>query len=419
VSPFVVPTIRTQQLSNGLEVCLVERRQAPVVATALCYRAGALDEPPGQEGVAHFLEHMMFRGSHQFAEGEVDRLTQALGGSNNADTSHDCTTYFFSFARDRWTTALEIEADRMAGLLFEPAVIETERAIILEEVKMNQDDPWDALDEEVMAALYGDHPYGRPILGNPRSLITMDRSALREFQTKRYRPDNAVLAIAGDVGPEAFDEAARFFEEIPRAEHASSRSLGQVAAIGNRRVERRQGGVARLLCAVRGPAFRDREYPVMRLLAAMLGAGRASRLNRSLVEEARFCAVVSVEMTETLGAGALLVAAEVIPGVHHETVEQLLMEELDRASKGGFEEDELARAKSVLIADWVLGHEPALELALTIATAGALMDVGLPARHLEQIRSCSMAEVKEVAAQYLNPALPKVVGWSLPESRRS
>ena len=91
-----------------------------------------------------------------------------------------------------------------------------------------------------------------------------------------------------------------------------------------------QGGVARLLCAVRGPAFRDREYPVMRLLAAMLGAGRASRLNRSLVEEARFCAVVSVEMTETLGAGALLVAAEVIPGVHHETVEQLLMEELDR-----------------------------------------------------------------------------------------
>jgi zinc protease len=346
-------------------------------------------------------------------------LTQALGGSNDAYTSHDCTTYYFSFASDRWTTALEIEADRMAGLLFEPAVVEAERAIILEEVKMNQDDPWDALDEEVMAALYGDHPYGRPILGTLGSLTTMDRSALRDFQTKHYRPENAVLAIAGDVGPEAFDEVERFFSKMPRHEPVSSRSLGRVGPTIAQRVERRQGGVARLLCAVRGPAFREPQYPAMRLLAAMLGAGRASRLNRSLVEEAHCCAFVSVETTETLGAGALLVAAEVIPEVHHETVEQLLMEELDRASTRGFEEEELARAKSVLIADWVLGHEPAQELALTIATAGALMDVDLPARHLERIRSCSMAEVEGVAAQYLNAALPKVVGWSLPESGRS
>ncbi len=419
MSLFVPPTIRTEQLSNGLQVCLVERRQAPVVATALCYRTGTLDEPPGQEGVAHFLEHMMFRGSHQFADGEVDRLTQALGGSNNADTSHDCTTYFFSFARDRWATALEIEADRMAGLLLEPAVIETERAIILEEVKMNQDDPWDALEEEVMAALYGDHPYGRPILGNPRSLITMNRSALREFQTKRYRPENAVLTIAGDVGPEAFDEAERFFAEIPRAEHASCRSLGQVEAIGNRRVERRQGGVARLLCAVPGPALREREYPAMRLLAAMLGAGRASRLHRVLVEELRSCAFVSVDTTETLGAGALLVAAEVIPDVQPERVERRLMEELAGASSGGFDEEELARAKSVLVADWVLGHEQAQAIALAIATAGALMDVGLPARHLEKIRSCSLAEVERVAARYLRPDNPRVIGWSLPEGGRN
>ncbi|MGB5161961.1 MAG: pitrilysin family protein [Thermoanaerobaculia bacterium] len=419
MSLLVTPTIRSEQLSNGLQVYLVERRQAPVVATALCYRAGTLDEPPAREGVAHFLEHMMFRGSSEFGEGEIDRLTQALGGSNNADTSHDCTTYYFSFARDRWTTALEIEADRMAGLLFEPAVVEAERAIILEEVKMHQDDPWDALEEQVMAALYGHHAYGRPVLGTVDSLKCVDRMALAEFHSRCYRPENAVLAIAGDVGPEAFEEVERFFAEASGGERPRSRSLGKMGPSSAQRVERHQGEVARLLCAVRAPALGEPEYPAMRLVVAILGTGRASRLNRSLVEEARSCAFVSVEMTETLVAGALLIAAELIPGWRPPKVERMLLNELERVADGFFEEDELARAKSLLIADWVFGHEQAQEMALTIATAGALMDPELPARHLEKIQSCSLLEVQEAAAQYLGAASPKVVGWSLPPNSRS
>lgn len=419
MSLLVAPTIHTEHLSNGLLVCLVERRQPPVVATALCYRAGTLDEPPGQEGVAHFLEHMMFRGSSEFGEGEIDRLTQALGGSNNADTSHDCTTYYFSFAKDRWTTALEIEADRMAGLLLQPAVVEAERAIILEEVKMHQDDPWDALEEQVMAALYGHHPYGRPVLGTVDSLKRIDRMALAEFQARCYRPENAVLAIAGDVGPEAFGEVEGFFAEASGGERPRSRALGKMGPSGAQHVERHQGEVARLLCAVRAPALGEPEYPAMRLVVAMLGGGRASRLNRSLVEEARSCAFVSVEMTETLVAGALLIAAEIIPGWRPPKVERMLLNELERFAGGSFDEGELARAKSLLIADWVFGHEQAQEMALTIATAGALMDPELPARHLERIQSCSLLEAQEAAARYLGAASPKVVGWSLPSNSRS
>lgn len=418
MSHLFTSEIHTRQLANGLQVCLVERRHAPVVGTALCYRVGTLDEAPGQEGIAHFLEHMMFRGSHRFGEGEVDRLTQALGGSNNAYTSHDSTTYFFSFARDRWTTALEIEADRMAGLVFEPAVVESERAIIVEEVKMHLDDPWDALEDEVMAALYGDHPYGRPVLGTRSSLTSITRDALSDFHGEHYRPENAVLAVVGDVGLEALDFAGRLFERLPPRKSDRPRSLGHVAPASHRRVNRRAGGVARLMCAIRGPALRDDDFPAMRVLAAILGAGRASRLHRRLVEETRSSAFVSVEMTETLGAGAMLVAAEVIPEVEHKIVERLLVEELDRASRGGFEESELERAKSVLIADWVLGHEQAQEIALTVASAGALMDVGLPARHLERIRICTMDEVENVAARHLNEASRRVVGWSLPERGR-
>ena len=172
------------------------------------------------------------------------------------------------------------------------------------------------------------------------------------------------------------------------------------------------------MCAIRAPALREEEYPAMRLLAALLGAGRSSRLNRILVEEKRSCAFVSAEMTDTLDAGAMLLAAEVIPEQDHLEVERLLETELDRASRGGFELRELERARSVLIADWVFGHEQAQEIALTVASAGALVDIDLPARHLERIRNCSMEEVEHVAAQYLNPGSPRVVGWSLPESGR-
>jgi len=124
-------------------------------------------------------------------------------------------------------------------------------------------------------------------------------------------------------------------------------------------------------------------------------------------------------MTETLVAGALLIEAEVIPGWRPPKVERMLLNELERFARGSFEEGELARAKSLLIADWVFGHEQAQEIALTLATAGALMDIGMPTRHLEKIQSCSMAEVKQVAAQYLNTASPRVVGWSLPPNSRS
>src|SRR5207244_7983610 len=122
--------------------------QAPLVASVLYYRVGTRDEPAGRGGVAHFLEHMMFKGSARFGPGEIDRRTQALGGINNAFTSHDSTAYYFNFAADRWTEALTIEADRMAGLTLNPDEVASERQVILEEIAMYASEPWDALELE-------------------------------------------------------------------------------------------------------------------------------------------------------------------------------------------------------------------------------------------------------------------------------
>ena len=160
-------TPRVERLDNGLTVCLLENRQAPIVTSALFYRAGTRDEPAGHGGVAHFLEHMMFKGSPRYGPGEIDRRTQALGGVNNAFTSHDATGYYFNFAADRWTEALAIEADRMAGLTLDPEQVASERQVILEEIAMYESEPWEALETEVQARLFAVPSLRPPGAGHP------------------------------------------------------------------------------------------------------------------------------------------------------------------------------------------------------------------------------------------------------------
>ncbi|RMH16387.1 MAG: insulinase family protein, partial [Acidobacteria bacterium] len=214
--PAVLPPARVERLANGLTLCLVENRQAPLVTSALVYRAGSRDDPPGQGGMAHFLEHMMFKGSRRFAVGEIDRLTRLLGGTNNAFTGHDATLYYFSFAADRWHAALEIEADRMSALALDGGEVDSERRVIRHEIAMYQDEPWDALELEVSRARFPDHPYGRPVLGTAGELARIDGPALAAFHRRYYRPDNAVLVLAGDLDDGAFDAAARAFEDAGR-----------------------------------------------------------------------------------------------------------------------------------------------------------------------------------------------------------
>ncbi len=180
------PEVRV--LANGLTVALLTSEAAPIVSTALWYRAGTAHEPVGQEGVAHFLEHMMFKGSRRFATGEVDRLTQATGGSNNAYTSHDATVYVFAFPSGRWRTALEIEADRMAGPTLDPAEVAAEREVILEEVAEIDDDPWGLLEMAVHEELFGDHPYGRRILGRENRSHRSNRPSWRHSIALGTRP---------------------------------------------------------------------------------------------------------------------------------------------------------------------------------------------------------------------------------------
>jgi zinc protease len=403
------------RLANGLTVCVLENHQAPVVTTALCYRAGTRDEAPGHGGLAHFLEHMMFKGSARFGPGEIDRRTQALGGSNNAFTSHDATTYYFDFAADRWTEALAVEADRIAGLTLDPGQVASERKVILEEIAMYDSDPWDSLEVAVQARLFRSHPYGRPVLGTRGELRATGRDELASFQRRFYRPDNAVLVVAGEVAPEAaLSTVERFLGGLPGGAERRSGPSPITWPRGMARLRRHKGEVPRLLLALPAPPGDHPDHAVARLLVALLGSGRTSRLYQALVDEGQLCSWTHTELTENVDVSHFTIAAEVVPGVEPARVERELLRLLAGLVRTPPAIEELERARQVALADWVLHHERVEQQALSLAVALALFDAEHLDRQMARLLAVTPETLHAAAGRYLRPARGSVLGWSLP-----
>ncbi len=417
---FGFGSARVRALANGLTVAVLSNRRAPLVSTVVAYRVGTRDEMPAEGGIAHFLEHMMFKGTRRYGPGEVDRLTQALGGSNNAYTSHDLTAYWFTFSSGAWTRALAIERDRMEALLLDPAEIEAERRVILEEIAGYRNDPWDALNEQVNAAFFDGHPYGRSVLGSPETLAGIAREQLAGFHHRRYGPGNAVLVVAGDVGPEALDEAEARFGDLPPREPPPRVEVAAASRDGFRwrRVVRRAGETARLLVVLPAPPADHETAPAVRLLATWLGGTRGSRLVRALVDEEQLFQDLSVDFGDSVEPGYLQISAELVPGVEPERAEARLLECLEAAAAGP-EPDELERARSVLEADWIFGHERIHQQAQSLAWALSFYAADLPDRQLEALFDLTTGDVTRVASRCLPPAVEGVIGWSLPDAEAS
>lgn len=386
---------------------------------AIAYRAGTRAEGPGEHGAAHFLEHMMFKGSERFAPGEIDRLTQALGGSNNAYTSHDLALYYFTFAADRWRAALDIEADRMRGLRLDADEVDAERRVIVEEIAMYEGEPWDALDEAVSARFFAGHAYGRPVLGTRASLAAIDGAVLDAFHRRWYRPSNAVLLIVGDVDQSAAHEAAAgAFGGLAEDEvRPAEVSPGTMPRAGIERVERRQGEVARLLVAVEAPSLGDPDHAALRLLSGVLAAGRASRLHRALVDDGQLCTWVSADLGESLDAGSLAIAAEAVPGADAARIEANVLDALRTLVETPPSDEEIARARQLLLADWLFGHERADQGAFLLGTALSLADLEHPRRQLDGLLAASRDDLARVATRCFDLERRLTVGWSLPARR--
>ena len=407
---------RAETLDNGLRVVLLPQNGAESVAVALCYRAGSRDEAAEERGLAHFLEHMMFKGSAAYEPGAIDRLTQRLGGTNNAFTSHDATVYHFQFERGSWQEALRIESDRMRGLSLLPEELELERDVILEEIRMVDDDPWDALEQAVAARVFGDHPYGRSVLGTRESLGALDAGSLRSFHRRHYRPGRAVLVCAGGLPPDAMEKIHATLGSV--ATGPGTRDAGQTPDSRTRflRLELHRGETLRLLVAHAAPLPDDPAYVHLRLALAVLCSGRSSRVQRDLVEEDPLALWASAAVTGHRLGGMATLSAEAAPRVDPEHLEKELCVRVEGLASRPPDAEELERAKRMLFADWVFLHEPIAERAMTAALEHALFSPGFSRDSFRALADATPSDVAGACAAWLS-AETRVVGWSLPAAR--
>ena len=304
-------------LANGLKTLVLPRRHAPVVVCDLYYPVGSFDEPAGKTGLAHFVEHMLFKGTERFPKGQIDRLAFVAAGQSNAETGEDGTHYWFAFPSDRWELALAIESDRMRGATFDPREVEAERQVIAEERARDQESPFGRLDQAHLAASYVRHPYRNPILGWPDDLARIGVDDLKAFYRDHYRPDGAVLVVVGDVDPDrALDASEARFDGLPRR----ARPAGPPSFDEPRQLGRRDFRVVEPESAARGlfgwhtVPLGHPDGPALDVLSDLLTCGRRSRLWDHLVERDQLATWVETGQEGARRAGQFLLQVEAVPG---------------------------------------------------------------------------------------------------------
>jgi zinc protease len=276
-------------LANGLTGVVIEDHRAPVVTQMVWYKVGSADEPPGQSGIAHFLEHLMFKGTATLADGEFSKVVAANGGEDNAFTTTDYTAYFQHIAADRLDLVMGMEADRMTNLQPGAAAVRAERDVVLEERRqVVENDPAGPFNEQHQAMLYLNHPYRHPVIGWRHELEALDLGEAMAFYRAHYVPSNAVLVVAGDVDPAEVERMAeRHFGAIPARAVSPRVRPQEPEPIAARRVELRdprvrEPYVARLYLAPQRKPGDQAEAAALTVLAELLGSGITSVMAREL-----------------------------------------------------------------------------------------------------------------------------------------
>ena len=410
--------IREHRLRNGMRVLLAERHEDPVVAVMLLYRAGGRTESEHEAGVSHFLEHMMFKGSAAFGKGAIDLATTVLGGSNNAYTTADHTGYWFEFASDRWEKALEIEADRMRGLTLDPAEFAAEKAVVLEELAMGEDDPWRRLSTAVGAALFPRHPYGRPVVGYVDTLNRMSVEDMRAYYERFYHPGNATLVVCGDVRPAS---ALRLIRQhfggiesgVPHDQADCYRAQISEPA-GEVRLETTWDDSVRRLCMAwpTVPVGVDEDY-AFDFVSTILTTGRLSRLYRRLVKGKGGAVSVSTHNDTRVESGAFWLLAECKEGHAPTELERAVDGELARLADELVSPSELRRARNILVAADAYESETVADLADELGGYAVDADWRLAVTSVERLSAVRPRAVRDAVRRFLRPER-RVLGWSLP-----
>ncbi|MBP6500649.1 MAG: insulinase family protein [Thauera sp.] len=398
-------------LANGMKLIVKEDRRAPSVVHMVWYRAGAMDEPDGVSGVAHVLEHMMFKGTEDVGPGEFNKRVAAVGGRDNAFTGKDYTAYFQQVPPAHLPAMMALEADRMQNLVLTDDEFRRELEVVKEERRLRTDDqPRALVFEQLMATAYQAHPYRRPVIGWMPDLEAMQPDDARAWYRRWYAPNNAYLVVVGDVDHrEVFREAEKHYGSLAADELPARRISPEPAQRGPRAsVVKAPAELPYLAMAWQVPALRDpandREAYALQVLAAVLDGYDGARLTRRLVRDQQIAVSVGASY-DTGNRGPALFYLHGVPaaGTTPEALQTALRAEIQRIRDEGISAEELARVKTQAVAAQVYKRDSLMGQAMEI---GYLESAGMSWRDeatlLDGLRAVTADEVQAVARRYFD-----------------
>lgn len=401
--------ITQHRLDNGMQILIHVDHRAPVVVSMVWYRAGSMDEVSGTTGVAHVLEHMMFKGTHEIPPGEFSKTIARAGGRDNAFTNRDYTAYFQQLHKAQLPLALRLEADRMQNLLLTEDEFAKEIRVVMEERRLRTDDqPRALLYEAFVASAYTIHPYRTPVIGWMSDLQNMTADDARAWYERWYTPGNATLVVVGDVDvEEVLAQANEWFGGIPSRALPPRKVHVEPLQRGVRRVELNAAGeLPQIFIGWHVPALRnvetDWEPYALWVLASILDGNDAARLQRALVREQRLAVSAGASYDPVRRGPALFILSATLAsrdGV--EEVEAALRAQLQRIAEDGISAEELARTRAQAAAAQVFQRDSMFGRARQI---GVLSNAGLPPDstdiQVRKLQEVTAEQVRAVAARY-------------------
>jgi len=392
-------------LDNGLKVLLLEEHKAPVVTFHIWYRVGSRNEQIGRTGLAHLVEHMMFKGTEKIGGQEFSRRVRRNGGRDNAFTSQDYTGYFVTIAADRIQLPLELEPDRMVNLRLDPAEVKRERSVVMEERRLRtEDDPSSALWEEVNAAAFKAYPYGHPVIGWMQDLQQLTRTDVQNFYKTYYVPNNAVVVVVGDFDrAQLLPRIQEAFGSIPRRPEPPPVRSDEPPQKGERRVmlRRQDARLPSLVAGYHAPNMKDPDSYALDMLEVILAGGKSARLYRHLVYEKQLALGAGAYYARVSAAPDLFTLyATPLPGKSVEELEQALFDEIERIKT------ELVSADSIF------------SLARQLASYEIVAGWRYWEAYLPGIRAVTREDVQRVAQKYLTRE-KRTVGVLIPGDQQS
>lgn len=418
------PLVESYTLDNGLEVVVIPDRRAPVVTHMLWYKVGSADEEPGKSGIAHFFEHLMFKGTSTHGPGEFSARISDVGGRENAFTSYDYTAYFQQVAPTELRTMMEFEADRMRNLVLTDDVIGPERDVIIEERNSRVENSPQALHgEEVNATLYQNHPYRIPVIGWMHEIEQLNRADAIEFYDRFYAPNNAVLVVAGDVDvaevramtEETYGTIERGPDLPPRIRPTEpEQNTKRIVELSDERV-----GVASYSKRWVVPSYTTAEQggaEALDILAEVLGGGMRSRIYQELIVKQGIASSAGAYYQGTsLDDTVFMVYGSPRGDATLEAVEQAIDAEIAKIVEDGITEDELEKSKTRALRSMIFARDDQSGMAriygATLTTGGTVEDI---AEWPDRLKAVTAADVQAAAARYLDQRRA-VTGYLLPQ----